>query len=423
VRILVVGGGAREHAICWRLVQNPTIDRLYAAPGNAGIAELATTLPVEATDREGILEAVDREGIDFTVVGPEQPLVEGLVDALDARGARAFGPTAAAARIEGSKAWAKELCARHGIPAPASESFDDITQAIMYLDAFDPPYVIKADGLAAGKGVVIAATRDEAVQALERSLVDRAFGAAGDRVVIEEFLEGYEVSAHALTDGRTIAPLALAQDFKRVLDGDEGPNTGGMGAYSPVPAVDDETGRAIRERILEPTVRAMEAEGVRFRGALYAGLMVTKDGPKALEFNCRFGDPETEVILPRLTSDLGEPLLACAEGNLDPYRLGWSADACVTVILASGGYPGEYRTGIPISGLQDAAEIEGVAVFHAGTARRGGKVVTAGGRVLAVTAVGRDLVAARDLVYEAAGLISFEGKHLRTDIAREAAGG
>ncbi len=417
MRILVVGGGAREHALVWRLAQNPTVDRLFAAPGNAGIERDATCVPMSADDVSGICELVERERIDLTVVGPEGPLVAGLADELGARGMRAFGPSREAARIEGSKAWTKELCERYAIPAARSRSVRDLETAIAELDAFDPPYVIKADGLAAGKGVVIAETRDEAVAALRASLEDRIFGDAGATVVIEEHLSGREVSAFALTDGREVLPLVLAQDFKRVGDGDAGPNTGGMGSYSPVPWVDESVERRIWDDVLVRTVRAMESEGVRYAGMLYAGLMVTEDGPKVLEFNCRFGDPETQAIVPRLRSDLGEMLLACIEGNIGNYKALWAPDVCVTVVLASGGYPGPYETGFVIDGLDEAGTIEGVFIFHAGTAERRGRVVTAGGRVLAVSALGATAKEARDRAYEACSRISFPGMHFRRDIA------
>lgn len=423
MRILIVGQGGREHAIAWRLSQNPTVDRLFAAPGNAGLEEVATCVHVAATDIPGIVELVDREGIDLTVVGPEAPLVAGLVDELDRHGFRAFGPTADGARIEGSKAWAKELCEKHGIPAPRARSFTEAADAVEYLDAVEPPYVVKADGLAGGKGVTIAGSKEEAVHAIEDRLVRRSFGKAGARVLVEEHLSGQEVSAVAVTDGRAVLPLMLAQDFKRALDGDEGPNTGGMGAYSPVPFVDAEMQSRIVEDVLKAAVAAMDTEGIQYRGALYAGLMLTEEGPKVLEFNCRLGDPETQAVLPRLTSDLGESLLACVEGNLGVYRLGWSPVACVTVVLASAGYPDNHPTGLPITGLEDAASIPDVMVFHAGTARRDGRVVTAGGRVLAVSALGDDLAGARRRAYEAASLISFEGMQYRKDIAEEAAGG
>jgi phosphoribosylamine--glycine ligase len=422
VRVLVVGGGGREHALAWALARDPAVDALVAAPGNTGIQDVARCVPIEASDVDGIVALVEAESIDLTVVGPEAPLVAGLVDALEARGRRAFGPTAAGARIEGSKAWAKELLLRHGIPAGRAEITDDVTRALMLLDAFEPPYVIKADGLAAGKGVVVTADRQEAIEAVESMLVDRAFGPAGDRVLIEEHLEGREVSVLALTDGQAVLPLEPAQDFKRALDGDRGPNTGGMGAFSPVPAVDDATTRRITAEILQPTIAAMAAEGVRYRGVLYAGLMLTADGPKVLEFNARFGDPEAQAVLPRLDSDLAEALLACVEGRLGEVKMAWSPESCVTVVLASGGYPGPYETGLPIVGLGAAGKSDRVAVFHAGTARRDGRVVTAGGRVLAVSALGTDLADARARAYRAASQVSFEGAHRRNDIAMEAAG-
>jgi phosphoribosylamine--glycine ligase len=419
MRILVVGGGGREHAIVWRLAQNPTVDRLFAAPGNPGIAAEATCVPVDPDDVRGIVELVERESIDLTVVGPETPLVKGLVDELDAEGHRAFGPTRDAARIEGSKAWAKDLCHRYGIPAGRSRSFTDLDQAVSYLDEMEPPYVIKADGLAAGKGVVIADDRSGAIAALRACLVERAFGEAGAIVLVEEHLTGREVSAFGLTDGRDVVPFVLAQDFKRAGDGDTGPNTGGMGAYSPVPWVDEGVERRIWDDVLVRTVRAMESEGARYAGVLYAGLMVTEDGPKVLEFNCRFGDPETQAIAPRLRSDLGEMLLASVEGNIGNYKALWASDVCVTVVLASGGYPGPYETGFVIDGLDEAGTIEGVFIFHAGTAERRGRVVTAGGRVLAVSALGATAKEARHRAYEACSRISFRGMHFRRDIAAE----
>ncbi len=421
MRILVVGGGGREHALVWKLAQNPTVDRLFAAPGNAGIAREATCVPVASHDLRGIVELVERENIDLTVVGPEAPLVGGLVDELELAGRRVFGPHREAARIEGSKAWTKDLCRRYGIPAARSGAFSEVEPALEYLDSLEPPYVIKADGLAAGKGVVIAEDRSEAVLAIRACLVDRVFGEAGATVVVEEHLTGSEVSAFALTDGREVLPLVMAQDFKRVGDGDRGPNTGGMGSYSPVPEVDEATAARIWDEILSRAVRAMETEGVRYRGVLYAGLMLTDDGPKVLEFNCRFGDPETQAILPRLRSDLGELLLACVEGNLSNYRALFSPETCVTVVIASGGYPGEFRTGVEVHGLDDAEAVEGVLVFHAGTALREGRVVTAGGRVLAVSALGATAAEARARAYEACSRIFFEGMLYRRDIAERVA--
>jgi phosphoribosylamine--glycine ligase len=344
-----------------------------------------------------------------------------LVDALEAVGRRAFGPTKEAARIEGSKAWTKDLCERYGIPAARSRTATSMEDAVEELDASDPPYVIKADGLAAGKGVIVAEDRSSAVAALEKALVDRAFGDAGATVLIEEHLSGREVSAFALTDGVEVLPLVMAQDFKRIGDADTGPNTGGMGAYSPVPWVDDATARRIWDEVLGRAIRAMGSEGVRYRGVLYAGLMVTEEGPKLLEFNCRFGDPETQAIVPRLRSDLGELLLACVEGELSGHAAAWSPEACVTVVMASGGYPGAHDTGFEIVGLDDAGRVEGAFVFHAGTAERGGRVVTSGGRVLAVSGLGASIAEARARAYEACSLISFDGAYFRRDIAESVA--
>jgi phosphoribosylamine---glycine ligase len=421
MRVLVVGGGGREHALAWRLAQNPTVERLYAAPGNAGIAREATCLPIAADDVARLTGAIEREDIDLTVVGPESPLVAGLADELLARGRRVFGPTRDAARIEGSKAWAKDLCRRYAIPAPRSITVGDVGAGLEALDEFEPPYVVKVDGLAGGKGVVIAETREEARRALEAAIHERAFGEAGARVVVEECLSGREVSAFALSDGRDVLPLALARDFKRARDGDTGPNTGGMGAYSPVPFVDEATAERIWDDVVRRTIGALDAEGAAFQGVLYAGLMLTDDGPKVLEFNCRFGDPEAEVIVPRLRSDLGELFLACTEGNLSNYRAVWASEACVAVVMTAGGYPAEYATGRPIDGLDAAAAVSGVNVFHAGTQKQDDRVVTSGGRVLAVSALGATIERARTAAYEACSRIDFDGAHYRRDIAQRAA--
>jgi phosphoribosylamine---glycine ligase len=421
MRILVVGGGGREHALIWKLAQNPTVDKIFAVPGNAGIGEVAQCEPLDVTKPLVIADFVDANGIDLTVVGPEAPLVAGLADELAERGNRVFGPSMAAARIEGSKAWAKEIMVKAGVPTARSETVSTLEEGLAALHRFDIPVVIKADGLAAGKGVTVAETRAGAEQALRECLVDMAFGEAGATVVIEEFLQGEELSILCLTDGRTVLPLVPAQDFKRAHDGDRGPNTGGMGSYSPVPqAPDDVVSRAVEE-VFTPTVRTLAAAGAPYVGCLYAGLMLTADGPKVLEFNCRFGDPETQAVLPRLQSDLAELLLACTESNLSDYRPQWSSDACVVVVLASGGYPGHYRTGILIEGLGEASEVEGVEVFHAGTMRKSGRIVTAGGRVLAIAGLGADIASARARAYEAAGKIQFDGMQHRTDIAERAA--
>ncbi|HEX2069239.1 MAG TPA: phosphoribosylamine--glycine ligase [Actinomycetota bacterium] len=416
MKVLVVGGGGREHALCWALSRSSMFERLYSAPGNAGIARLASPVPVAADNVAGIVDFSERESIDLTVVGPEAPLVAGLADELELRGLRVFGPVRAAARIEGSKAWARTLCEKHGIPCPRSSEFEEMGPALDFLAEMQAPYVIKADGLAAGKGVTVAEDRGTAERALKESLVDHIFGDAGRTVLVEEYLEGYEVSAMALVDGRTVKPLAFAQDYKRALDGDRGPNTGGMGSLSPVPGVDPATEADIVRMVLEPTAAALEDEGVRYRGVLYAGLMVTSEGPKVLEFNCRFGDPETQVVIPRLRSNLGELLLACVEGNLARYELSWTPEACVGVVLASAGYPGSAKTGVSISGLEEASLVDGVQLFHGGTAAQDGRVLTAGGRVLTVAALGQDHQDARQRAYEACATVQFDGMQYRRDI-------
>jgi len=421
MRVLVVGAGGREHALAWRLARDPAVQKLFVAPGNAGIAREAECVRVAPDDAAGMLSFVERERIDLTVVGPEGPLVAGLADRIAERGHPVFGPSSEAARLEGSKAWAKDLCERYGIPAAGGLSADSMSEALGALDAFGPPYVVKADGLAAGKGVVITEERVEAVRALERALVEREFGEAGSTVLVEEHLTGREVSAFALADGTTALPLAFAQDFKRVGDDDAGPNTGGMGAYSPVPFVDDATAERIRTDVVERTIRALADEGVPYRGALYAGLMLTDMGPRVLEFNCRFGDPETQALMPRLASEPAAMFLACARGELSSRRVDLRPGACVTVVLASGGYPEAYETGFEIGGLEAAERVEGVTVFHSGTAERQGRVVTAGGRVLSVSATGSSIAEARERAYDASRRVSFEGMRYRGDIAALAA--
>jgi len=424
VKVLVVGGGGREHALCWRLAQDPTVTRVLAAPGNAGITQVAECFPaVAADDVAAIVELVERHVVDLTVVGPEVPLVAGLADELRRRGRAVFGPSAAAARIEGSKAFAKEVMARRGVPTARSGVFDDVQEAVAFVDELGGAAVVKADGLAAGKGVVVAADRGTAATAIEDCLVRDAFGAAGRTVVVEEILEGPEISMFAVTDGKgSCVLLESAQDHKRVGDGDTGPNTGGMGCYSPVPFVDQETATWVLDNVLAQVVDELRP----YRGVLYAGLMLTADGPKVLEFNCRFGDPEAEVLLPRMPYGFGTLLHACATGRLanEAGHAGFDEGAAVTVVIASGGYPGMYRTGYPIHGLDDAGAIEGVTVFHAGTAfDDGGRLVTAGGRVLSVTGVGADLAEARARAYEGVGVIHFDGAHHRTDIAAHAVEG
>ncbi len=421
MNILVVGGGGREHALCWKLRQSPLANRIHCAPGNAGIAEIATLGDVAADDVNGLLAYAKTHDIDFTVVGPEAALCEGVVDRFRADGRAIFGPTRAAAELEGSKAFAKELMARHSIPTAAFRVFDEPGPALRYIDGvLGWPIVIKASGLASGKGVVIARDAEEARSAVTRCMVERVFGRAGDRVVIEDRLEGEEVSILALTDGSAIAPLAPAQDHKRLRDGDEGPNTGGMGAYSPAPVATEAFLRQVERDILVLTVHAMQRERRRFTGMLYAGLMATRNGPRVLEYNVRFGDPETQAILPRLRSDLLPLLLACAKGKLDDQVIEWDPRPAVTVVLASEGYPGPCAKGRPIRGLAEAAALPDVAVFHAGTARAGTDVVTAGGRVLSVTALGDDFASARARAYEAVDLITFDGRIYRKDIGSRA---
>ena len=421
MKVLVIGGGGREHALVWRLAQDPAVTSLLAAPGNPGIAELAECHPTAIDDVAQMVSLVDHLRPDLVVVGPELPLVGGLADALHARGVVVFGPTAAAARLEGSKAFAKDLLQRSGIPTARSGSFDDVEKASAFVDELGGRAVVKADGLAAGKGVVVAPDRDDAIAAIRSCLVERSFGAAGAVVVVEELLEGPEVSAFALSDGERTVPLSLSRDHKRAGDGDTGPNTGGMGAYAPVPSVDAATEAAIWP-MLDRTVAAMAAEGTPYRGVLFAGLMLTDDGPKVLEFNCRFGDPEAQVVLPRLASDPAELFRACATGLLQDRRIRWRDEPAVSVVVASGGYPGPYEVGLPIEGLDAAGAMEGVTVFHAGTAfGDGGRVVTAGGRVLDVTATGSTLREARDRAYRAAASIRFEGARYRSDIAADAA--
>jgi phosphoribosylamine---glycine ligase len=418
MKVLVLGGGGREHALCWALDKAASVEEVHCTPGNAGIAEIATLHTVDPEDAEGVATLAGELAVDLVVVGPEAPLVAGVADALHDARIPVFGPTAQGARIEGSKAFAKDVMEAADVPTAAYWTGSDPDEAKAALAGFAPPYVVKADGLAAGKGVRICTDRAEAEEAVDAALVDRAFGEAGAKLVIEEFLHGPEVSLFGLCDGTTVVPLVPAQDFKRALDGDAGLNTGGMGAYSPVPAFTDDLVAEVTETVLRPTLAELGRRGVRFVGVLYAGLVLTAAGPRVLEFNARFGDPETEVVLPRLRSDLGELLLACARGELGSFGpLAWDEGACVTVVLASGGYPGAYDTGVEIVGLDAARELADAAVFHAGTRRDGGKVVTAGGRVLAVSGLGPTIADARSAAYAAADRISFPGLHRRSDIA------
>ena len=422
MRVLVVGGGGREHALCWAIAASPLVEALFCAPGNAGIAGDAVCVPVAAEDIDGILRLVRDERIEFVVVGPEAPLVAGLVDRLDAAGVKAFGPTAAAARLEGSKAFAKDLCARYGIPTAPYGRFTELEAAEAFIEGRPLPIVVKADGLAAGKGVTIAETRDEARAAAREMLAEDRFGAAGREIVIEEFLAGEEASFFALVDGETALPLAAAQDHKRVGDGDTGPNTGGMGAYSPAPVVTEAVAERVMARIVRPTVAAMKAEGAPFRGVLYAGLMIADGEPRLLEYNVRFGDPECQALMVRLASDLLPALVASADGVLDMFDLRWHDDAALTVVMAAKGYPGDYARGSVIGGLDTLPADDGVTVFHAGTKEEGGTIRAAGGRVLGVTALAPSIAAAQRLAYEAVDAIDWPEGFCRRDIGARAIG-
>ncbi|ACJ00953.1 phosphoribosylamine--glycine ligase [Rhodospirillum centenum] len=422
MKVLVVGSGGREHALCWAIAASPLCDRLWCAPGNAGIAQAAECVPVAADDVAGLVAFARANGVDFVVVGPEQPLVAGLVDRLTEVGIKAFGPSQAAAEIEGSKGFMKDLCARHGIPTAAYGRFRDAAAAKAFVRRTGAPIVVKADGLAAGKGVVICQTVAEAEAAVDDVLVGGRFGTAGAELVIEEFLDGEEASFFALCDGTTALPLAGAQDHKRAFDGDRGPNTGGMGAYSPAPVLTPELERRIMAEIVEPAVRGMAAEGRPFTGVLFAGIMVVPgpDGqpvPKLLEFNARFGDPECQVICRRLASDLLPALVAAADGQLDHVSLRWREEVALCVVMAAEGYPGDYVKGTEIRGLDRAAEIEDAVVFHAGTARAAdGRVLATGGRVLGVTASARTIIDAQRQAYAAVDLIDWPEGFCRRDI-------
>ncbi len=419
MNVLIVGGGGREHALAWKIEQSPKVTALFCAPGNPGTAQVATNVDLKADDLDGLLQFALDKSIDLTVVGPEQPLVLGLADRFQEKGLKVFGPSAKAAQLEGSKAFSKNLMEKYNIPTAAYAAFDDPDEARAYLKG-KGPQVVKADGLAAGKGVFVCADEAEAVDAIRQIMNDKIFGESGNRIIIEERMEGQEVSLLAFTDGATVLPMAAAQDHKPAFDGDTGPNTGGMGAYSPAPVFTPELKQQVIDRVMVPVVNGMRADGIPYQGVLYAGLMITADGPKVLEFNARFGDPETQPIMMRMNSDIVPILEACADGTLDACSLEWKPDTAVCVVMASEGYPGSYEKGRLIRGLDQANRLPGVTVFHAGTKQAGDQVVTSGGRVLGVTALGGNVQMAIVKAYQAVGKIQWEGVHYRTDIGQKA---
>jgi phosphoribosylamine--glycine ligase len=419
MKVLVIGGGGREHAIVWKVARSKKVTKIFCAPGNPGIAALAECVAIGVEDISGLADFARKNGIDLTIVGPELPLTMGIADEFARRGLKIFGPSKSAAILESSKVFSKELMKKYGIPTAASRIFTASEDAVEYLDAIGFPAVIKADGLCAGKGVIIAETRDAAMRAVTDIIDKKIFGAAGKEVVIEEFLRGEEVSILAFSDGETVRVMPASQDHKRIFDDDQGPNTGGMGAYSPVPFITESDISRIEKEILLPTVQAMKKEGRRYVGVLYAGLMITPKGIKVLEYNVRFGDPETQVVLPRLQNDLVEVIEQVIAGSLSSVKIETAKEAAVCVVAASNGYPGDYAGGCVINGLEDAGGIPGVVIFHAGTKRFDGKIVTAGGRVLGITALGNDLQGAITRAYAACRVVGFEGMQYRKDIGKK----
>ncbi len=418
MKILVVGSGGREHAICWKIAQSSKAEKIYCAPGNAGIEEYAECVPIGAMEFEKLAAFAKEHAIDLTVVGMDDPLVGGIVDVFEKEGLRIFGPRANAAILEGSKAFSKDLMKKYGIPTAAYENFDDPKKALAYLETADFPIVLKADGLALGKGVLICKNLEEAKEGVRTIMLDKQFGSAGNQMVIEEFMTGREVSVLSFVDGKTIKCMTSAQDHKRALDGDQGLNTGGMGTFSPSPFYTEEVDKFCKEHIYQKTVDAMRAEGREFKGVIFFGLMLTPKGPRVLEYNARFGDPETQVVLPRMKTDIVDVFEACIDGTLDQIDLEFEDNAAVCVVLASGGYPVSYEKGFPIEGLESFKDKDGYYVFHAGTKKVDGQIVTNGGRVLGVTAVGSDLKTARANAYEAVKLVSFEKAYCRSDIGK-----
>jgi phosphoribosylamine--glycine ligase len=420
VRVLVIGNGGREHTLVWKIAQSPLVEKIFCAPGNGGIQELAECVNVSASDIAGLTNFAEEEKIDLTIVGPEAPLAEGIADEFIRRSLRIFGPARAAAQVEASKVFAKGAMVKYCVPTADFIVFDDAQRALRHIRRRPIPMVVKADGLAAGKGVIVCRTRDDAEEAVRRIMIEKEFGASGDRVIIEDCLVGEEASLLAFTDGETVLPMDSAQDHKPVFDNDEGPNTGGMGAYSPAPVVTPEVYRRINDEILTPMIRGLRTEGIEYKGVLYAGLMITEDGPKVLEFNVRFGDPENQALMPRLENDLVEIMNAVVDGRLSEIELKWSTKAAVCVVMASGGYPGHYEKGKVINGLHSVDD-NSVVVFHAGTKRLGdGRIVTDGGRVLGVTGLGDSIAEAIETTYAAVEKIHFDGAHYRKDIGAKA---
>ena len=416
MRVLVIGGGGREHALVWKISQSQKVTDIYCAPGNAGTAEIAKNVPIAADQVDQLLAFAQENEIGLTIVGPEQPLVMGIVDQFQKKGLRIFGPTARAAELEGSKAFSKDIMKKYGLPTAEYETFTSHQLAQRYFDKETGPIVVKASGLAAGKGVILCRNSEEGLNAVNTIMKDKSFGEAGEKVVIEEFLEGQEVSVLAFSDGNNFLLMDSAQDHKAALDGDKGPNTGGMGAYSPAPIFTNLLRQQVSDKIIHPLIRAMKSEGRPYKGILYVGLMLTKNGPKILEFNARFGDPETQPLLVRMESDIVPLFEACIDGTLDQFELHWKPELSICVVMAAKGYPGSYKKGKEISGLNEAAALPDVMVFHAGTKAEAGKVLSSGGRVLGVTATGSDISSASKKVYDAVAKIKWDGIHYRKDI-------
>ncbi len=420
MKVLVVGGGGREHTLVWKIVKSPEVEKVYCAPGNAGIAGIAECVNIAADDIKGLVKLVEEKKIDLTVMGPELPLTLGIVDDFTRQGLRIFGPTRETSALEGSKVFAKSLMKSYGIPTAEFEIFDSAVDAKEYIKSKGAPIVIKADGLAAGKGAIVAQSIEEALDAVSLIMEERAFGDAGKKIVVEQFLEGEEASFIAFTDGTTVLPLPSSQDHKPIFDGDQGPNTGGMGAYSPAPLVTEELHQRAIDQIMIPTVKAMESEGYKYKGMLYAGLMISENQPRVLEFNCRFGDPETQAQLVRMRDDLVPVLEAVIDERLEGMKIDWDERAAVCVVMSSRGYPGSYEKGKEISGLEEVGQMKDVVVFHAGTAQKEGKFFTNGGRVLGVTGLGEGIKESIERTYQAVELIRWEGAYCRRDIGEKA---